>query len=319
MSRIVNQITVVGIGSAGCNTVTRLYDMNVSQNAKLVAVHTEEVHLEKSRADEKVLVGERVTHGRGTGGVVSVGARVMTEDLSSVISKVGSPKTLIVCGGLGGGMGSGGMPVLLEYYKEKYPDILRLVVTTFPFKFEGLNRKENATHGLTRLMDLADLTVLNLNDILFESIREYPMMVGFKLLDLILALTIKGMVDIITKGGDIGISYGDFEAVSRNAGLGMVGHGTGVNVREAVENAISNVYLDGVGTSDSYALVYVATPENVTMGEASIAPDTVSKKYEVTRMFWGHRIESRNNVQVMLLVSNVQSDSVTSVRSGFLL
>ncbi len=49
------RVSVVGVGGAGCNVVSSLYDREV-QGLELVAVNTDEEALSKARADVKLLL-----------------------------------------------------------------------------------------------------------------------------------------------------------------------------------------------------------------------------------------------------------------------
>jgi cell division GTPase FtsZ len=55
-------ITVIGVGGAGNNTVTRLVEMGIT-GAECVAVNTDALHLSASRAHRKILVGENSPKG----------------------------------------------------------------------------------------------------------------------------------------------------------------------------------------------------------------------------------------------------------------
>ena len=310
------QIVVLGVGGAGCNTITRLYDIGLSQDAKLVAVHAEAPHLERTLADVKLLVGERLTRGRGTGGDYAIGEQCITEDIDKIFKAVGVPDCLIVTGGLGGGLGSGGMPVILDYYKRKYPQTLRIAVVSYPFRFEGENRHENAAEGLRSLLENADLTILNLNDMLLERAGEIAAEASFKLLDVNLANTVRELVFIAKKGGMIGISYADFVETIKGGGLGMAGHGIGKSLREALEAAFSNVFLDGSGTDDSVALAYATAPPGTSLREMSDVPRWIMDKYRVLKLYWGHRTERVEECKVMFIISNVHSETVESILGG---
>ena len=59
-------ITVVGCGGAGGNTVNRMTEEGI-RGAKLVAANTDVQHLVNVEADTKILMGQQKTQGRGAG------------------------------------------------------------------------------------------------------------------------------------------------------------------------------------------------------------------------------------------------------------
>ena len=68
------KILVVGCGGAGSNTVSRLFRMGLS-GARTVAINTDNQHLVAAQADEKILIGQKITRGMGAGGDPVVGRK----------------------------------------------------------------------------------------------------------------------------------------------------------------------------------------------------------------------------------------------------
>ena len=58
------QISVLGIGGAGCNIVSWMKDKGVS-GAKIYALNSDAQHLSITKADRRVLLGYKVTGGLG--------------------------------------------------------------------------------------------------------------------------------------------------------------------------------------------------------------------------------------------------------------
>ena len=69
------KIMVLGVGGAGCNSISRISEMGVS-GAQLVAVNTDKQQLAVLSDDiVKILIGKSVTRGLGAGGYPEVGAK----------------------------------------------------------------------------------------------------------------------------------------------------------------------------------------------------------------------------------------------------
>ena len=60
------KIKVVGVGGGGCNSISRLSKMGV--DAELIAINTDSSSINFTKAKRKILIGKKLTNGRGCGG-----------------------------------------------------------------------------------------------------------------------------------------------------------------------------------------------------------------------------------------------------------
>ncbi len=103
-------ITVVGCGGAGGNTVNRMHEEGI-KGAKLVAANTDVQHLvDEVAANTKILIGRKRTGGRGAGSVPKIGEEAAQEDIDDIQQSIDGSDMVFVAAGLGGGTGSGGAP-----------------------------------------------------------------------------------------------------------------------------------------------------------------------------------------------------------------
>ena len=65
-------IKVFGIGGAGCNAVTWLFNKGIN-GATVYAANTDALHLSITKADDKLLIGRELTRGLGAGGKAEIG------------------------------------------------------------------------------------------------------------------------------------------------------------------------------------------------------------------------------------------------------
>ncbi|HQB60597.1 MAG TPA: cell division protein FtsZ, partial [Spirochaetota bacterium] len=72
------RIVVVGIGGGGCNSVNRMIDAGVS-GVEFIAVNTDKQAIRSCRATKKIVIGEKLTGGRGAGAVPEVGEKAAIE------------------------------------------------------------------------------------------------------------------------------------------------------------------------------------------------------------------------------------------------
>ncbi len=74
IERLAPKIVVIGCGGGGCNSVNRLNSFGL-HGIETIAVNTDRNHLASIHAGKKILVGEHITKGFGTGGDPIIGER----------------------------------------------------------------------------------------------------------------------------------------------------------------------------------------------------------------------------------------------------
>ena len=72
------KIKVVGVGGAGNNIVDWLYQKGIV-GAEVLAVNTDQQHLNARSADQKILIGKELTRGLGAGGFPEIGEQAAKE------------------------------------------------------------------------------------------------------------------------------------------------------------------------------------------------------------------------------------------------
>jgi Cell division GTPase len=95
-------ITVVGCGGGGGNTVNRMHEEGI-HGAKLVAANTDVQHLVNIEADTKILMGQQKTQGRGAGSLPQVGEEAALESQEEIYDAIEGSDMVFVTAGLGGG------------------------------------------------------------------------------------------------------------------------------------------------------------------------------------------------------------------------
>ncbi len=310
-------IKVVGIGGAGCNTVSRLSEMGV-EGAETVTMNTDAQDLLYSVADKKVLLGAELTGGLGAGSDPAVGESSAKESLDEIATALqGSDLTFVTCG-LGGGTGSGGAPVVAEVAKDS--GSVTVGIVTLPFTVEGKVRWQNAEEGIAKLRKNTDTVIVIPNDKLLNIVPDLPLNAAFKVADELLANSLKGTTEMVTKPGLVNLDFADLRTVLSNGGTAVIGMGESTSETfsenraiEAIEEALSSPLLDIDVTTADRALVNVIGGPDMTLQEAEAAVEYLSGKISTdSNILWGAQIDenlNKNVVKVMLVVSGVKSVS----------
>lgn len=313
------KIKVVGAGGGGNNTINRVTEIGIV-GAETIAVNTDAQDLLYTTADRKILIGKDLTKGLGAGSIPKLGeeaARESEHDLKQALQ--GADMIFVTCG-LGGGTGTGSVPVIAEVAKKV--GALVVGVVTLPFEMEGHRRYENAVGGLELLQRNVDTLIVIPNDKLLELAPDLPLHTAFKVADEILTNAVKGIAELVTKAGLVNLDFADVRAVMGNGGVALIGVGESDSegrAQEAVEKAISNPLLDVDISGANGALINVAGGQDMTLEEARAVVEAISEKLdEDARIIWGAQISDdlEGTVRVMLIVTGVRSSQILGGEKG---
>ena len=111
-------IKVMGIGGAGNNTINCMVNMGL-ENIEFIAANTDAQALSLSKAPHRIQLGVKSTKGLGAGANPELGKRAAEEDLSKIMDILEEADIVFLTGGMGGGTGSGALPVIARALKEK--------------------------------------------------------------------------------------------------------------------------------------------------------------------------------------------------------
>lgn len=215
-------IKVMGIGGAGGNAVNSMIEAGDTGAVSFIVANTDAQSLNLSLAEHKIQLGHKVTKGLGAGSNPETGRRAAEEDLESVISAISDADILFLTAGLGGGTGSGSLPVVAAAAKEL--GILTVAIVTKPFAFEGKRRLLYAEHAIKQLRAVVDIFIVVPNQKLLEvADPKISMIDAFGLSNNVLRQAIKGISDIITRPGLINVDFADVRAVMKEMGLAIMG------------------------------------------------------------------------------------------------
>ena len=307
------KIKVVGAGGGGNNTINRMTEVGIV-GAEMIAINTDAQDLLYTSADQKILIGRDLTKGLGAGSIPRVGedsARESEHEIKNALQ--GADMVFITCG-LGGGTGTGSVPVVAEVSKKM--GALTVGVVTIPFEMEGSRRYENAINGLEHLKNHVDTLIVIPNDKLLELAPDLPLHTAFKVADEILTNAVKGIAELVTKAGLVNLDFADIRAVMGNGGVALIGVGESDSENraiEAVEKAIQNPLLDVDISGANGALINVAGGQDMTLEEARKVVETISVRLDdEARIIWGAQISDdlEGAIRVMLIVTGVKSSQI---------
>lgn len=239
------RITVVGVGGAGSNAVSRMMEVGM-RGVEFVAINTDQQALERCDVRQKISIGAKLTRGLGAGANPDIGRQAGEESRDDIEAALqGSDMVFITCGE-GGGTGTGAAPVVAECARAA--GALTVAVVTKPFGFEGRRRMQAAEQGIRELSERVDTLITIPNDKILDVVKERtPILDAFKIADDVLRQGVQGISDLITIPGLINLDFADVKAIMSDAGSALMGIGTGTGEKraeEAARQAISSPLLE---------------------------------------------------------------------------
>ncbi len=308
------RIVVVGCGGAGNNTITRLHNLGV-RGAELIAVNTDKQHLSVTNADKKILIGYEITKGLGAGGYPEIGEQAAVEAKPALRELLEGSDLTFVTGGLGGGTGTGSLPVIAEIAKSVSSVVVGAV--TMPFKIERA-RIPKAKSALEKMRKSSDSVVVIDNNKLLSYVPDRPMNEAFQTADEVLSKMVKGITETISVPSLINLDFADVRSIMQQNGRGIAMIGLGESdsrnkAEDAVTQALENPLLEVDYRGAVGALVHITGGEDLTLFDANhIGEIATSYLREDANVIWGARImpEFTGKVQVMIIMTGVSSPDI---------
>ena len=238
-------IKVVGIGGAGNNVVNRMVKSG-TQGVEFVSINTDKPALSISAADQKVQIGEKLTHGQGAGANPDVGKKAAEESRNNIAQILENTDMVFIAAGMGGGTGTGASPVVADIAREQ--GILTVGVVTKPFSFEGKRRMDQANEGISNLLSKVDALLIIPNDRLKHATdQKLTFANAFEIADDVLLQAVNSISELIKNTGFINLDFADVTAIMKDAGYAHmgVGHAAGKGkAEEAARAAVSSPLME---------------------------------------------------------------------------
>ena len=311
------KIKVLGAGGAGGNAINDMIESGVG-GVEYIAANTDAQDLNKSLADIRIQLGEKLTNGLGAGADPEIGRQAAEEDVEKIKNLLEETDMLFITAGMGGGTGTGAAPVIAKVAKEL--GVLTVAVVTRPFSFEGKKRKNNADIGVENLKKAVDALVIIPNDKLFElPDKTITLQNAFKEANNILKIGIRGVADLMIGNGLINLDFADIKATMMNSGVAVLGFGEGEGENRAVkatEKALLSPLLEKSILGASKILINITGAPDITLMEAQTISDMIRDAAGKTAddVMFGLVIDPEvgDRVQVTIIANNFVNEQEKS-------
>lgn len=291
------RIKVIGVGGGGNNAVTNIIKDKV-KNVETFLINTETKILQRAETKNVLQIGKETTNGLGAGANDLVGEKAALESENEIRELLENTDMLFLTAGMGGGTGTGALPVVARIAKEM--EILTVAIVTKPFTFEGRGRISRAERGIEKLKDNVNALIVICNDKLDP---KATMQESFKVADNVLKQGIQSVTDIITSVGEINLDFADIKTVLDYKGKGYMGIGKGQGenaVVEATKKAIDNP-LTEYQIDNAKGIIF-----NVTGGEKALKLNEVNTAIGLVN----NRVDANADVIFGTVVDDNMEDEV---------
>jgi len=308
-------LKVIGLGGGGCNAVFRMIEYGM-KGVEFIAANTDYQALSNIPAETKIQLGPTITRGLGAGGNPRLGMEAAEESKEELIKALDGADMVFMAAGMGGGTGTGAIPVVAEIVRSI--GAVAIAIVTTPFSFEMGRRQKNASDGLTLLREHTHTLVAIPNDrLLYIAPENLPLETAFRLADDVLRQAVQGIAEIITEPGLINV---DFAHVRRLILLGggalmAIGQGEGEDkVSQALKKALHHPLLDTVSLDNAAGVIANFTGgQDLSLFEVQNALENLQKQTgSQTEIVMGvitdDRMEGR--VQAILMITGLGSPTL---------
>lgn len=309
-------IRVVAIGGGGGNAINHVISKGI-EGVELLAVNTDARSLEMSLCKNTIILGEKITKGLGAGAVPEIGEMAARESLAEIRSFLNGSDMVYFTAGMGGGTGTGALPVIAAAAKEM--EILTVAVVTKPFAFEGMRKKRAAESGIERLRGCVDALIVVPNDRLLEiSNKETPLSESFSLADEILRQAVLGVTNLITRSGMVNVDFADLKTVMKESGSAVMGVGSASGEKrifKALSQAVESPLMECSMSGARGVLMNISCGNDLGLYEVYEAASYIENLLTDDATFiWGcvEDAELEGKVEIVIVATGIEAQTPAS-------
>ncbi len=314
-------LKVLGLGGGGGNAVDRMIELGIS-GVEFIVANTDHQALEQSKAPQKIQLGPKVTRGLGAGGNPSVGRSAAEESWREIANSLAGADMVFLTAGMGGGTGTGSIPIATQIAKKC--GAVAIAVVTTPFSFEMGRRQKNANEGLEELRKHTNTLISIPNDRLLQiAPKDLPLDTAFRLADDVLRQAVQSITELITESGLINVDFAHIRRLMKLGGgaLMAIGQAKGEDkALEAVKQALHHPLLENISIHHAAGIIANFTAgSDLSLIEVSTALSYLQERTSSqAEIIMGTTVDERmdDRVQVILVVTGLGASRLEDVLPG---
>ena len=311
-------IKVIGVGGGGNNAVNRMISTNI-RGVEFIAVNTDSQVLDTSCAAKKLVIGDKITRGKGAGSNPEVGKRSAEESIEAVRDAIQDADMVFITAGMGGGTGTGAAPVIAKAAKEM--GILTVGIVTKPFSFEGRRRYAQAEAGIAELSKFVDSLIVIPNERLKQVEDTHITLANaFEIADDVLRRGVKSVSELINVPGFVNLDFADVSAIMKNAGFAHMGVGAAKGsdkAQLAAMAAISSPLLETSIAGATGVLISITASEDIQLDEVDIASQMIHEEaHPDANIIWGANFDPALEDEMRITIIATGFDRVKAAEAA---
>lgn len=277
------KIKVIGVGGGGNNAVGQMLTSPI-EGIEYYIVNTEKGIIDRSKnlGINAIQIGPTVTSGLGAGANPEIGESAAKESLSEIDKILDGADLVFLTAGMGGGTGTGAIPIIAEEAKSR--GIITVAIVTVPFLFEGRLRRTKAENGIEKLKPYVNSLIVISNDrLLKNSNQNISIIDAFKLTDDVLKQAVESISDLINSVGDINIDFADIQTILGYEGYAYMGIGSSSSeckIEDATLDALSNPLTEAKLTNAKGVIFNICGSEDIGLEDINRSAEIISSKVD---------------------------------------
>lgn len=277
------KIKVIGVGGGGNNAVGQMLTSPI-EGIEYYIVNTEKGIIDRSKnlGINAIQIGPTVTSGLGAGANPEIGESAAKESLSEIDKILDGADLVFLTAGMGGGTGTGAIPIIAEEAKSR--GIITVAIVTVPFLFEGRLRRTKAENGIEKLKPYVNSLIVISNDrLLKNSDQNISIIDAFKLTDDVLKQAVESISDLINSVGDINIDFADIQTILGYEGYAYMGIGSSSSeckIEDATLDALSNPLTEAKLTNAKGVIFNICGSEDIGLEDINRSAEIISSKVD---------------------------------------
>ena len=306
------QIKVVGVGGGGGNAINRMVDAGV-KGVEFVAVNTDKAALLKSKANQKIQIGDKTTSGMGAGGNPDNGRAAAEESKDEIAAAIREADMIFITAGMGGGTGTGAAPVVASIAKEL--GILTVGIVTKPFAFEGKKRMTQAESGIAALREHVDSLVVIPNERLkFVTEEKITFKNAFNIADDVLRQGVQSISELINVTALVNLDFADVKSIMLDAGYAHMGVGVASGrdkAEQAARMAINSPLIETSMDNARGVIISITGSEDIGLEEVELASSIISDMaHPDATIIWGAQLDETldDTIRVTVVATGLGDD-----------
>lgn len=312
------KVRVVGVGGGGSNIVEEIASR--VPRVDFFAANTDLQDLKKVPGKVRAFpFGQKLTRGLGCGMDADLGEQAARSEKERIKKLFEGQDVSILIASLGGGTGSGAVPVFAEAAREAKS--LVLGIFTLPFEFEGKKRREIAQASLEKLRPLVNAYTVIPNERIFKTIEKTtPFPQALSMLNRNLADSLGGLIDALYSPGLINIDFADVRSVLEGRGRLAYAVATVSSGPDRAKGALNALFANslheyGVAGADRI-LFHLAADKNLKMQEVADVSRGIFSLNPKARIILGItlRPELRDKLRVMVFAVGCMESTPAQAR-----